>query len=165
MAEDELPVTVREVLGGSGPSAVVFVHTLAPDTNAVETKYDESADTIVLQLPVLPHAESANTTFRVPDLVWYQHRDESMGFIALLNSFDYLWLQRFSGTGEAVGGALDLEDVASLREAKVHDLNWEGLTWHEEGRRLMLIDDTGQKRKKGEAPVIVIIDLPDSWRH
>ncbi len=115
MRADELPGPLHQPLGGSAFNAFVVVHRV--DSGAVISVDDGSwDDTVTLNLPVLD-PPTRGSSYRVPDLVWYRlsQDPETWGFIALLNSFDSLLLQRFDAeSGRPVGDALDLGAVESI---------------------------------------------------
>lgn len=108
----------------------------------------------VLEVPATP---DPTQVFRAPDLVWDV---DDQSFIVLLSSlnaasdeFRYMWLQKFTTSGEAIGEALNLCDKgylpAPLRFGKASNI--EGLGWYEKGKSLILIND-----HKATATAVVI---------
>lgn len=156
------------MLGNRSVPPVVFTHLLQKDALTVETKDDPSGRYVQLQVANPPGDEPAAQRFRVPDLVWHRIGDrDEWGFVVLLNSssavpedYEHLWLQRFDREGRPVGGHIDLNQVLP---PEVRDLNWEGLAWNDEGKSLLLIDDTSKERSDGP-PYIARVPLPEEWR-
>lgn len=101
--------------------------------------------------------------YRAPDLVWYQG-----GFIVLLSSersipkdskdknrYKSKLLQRFDINGQSIKGPFDLNtELGDLSK-----LNWEGMTWNEYGKSLLLINDDDKKN-----PIVVMLELPKKWQ-
>jgi hypothetical protein len=154
--------------GGSPRLPRVLVHTVPPGAapdSAPDMRF------VTLHVP-LPEPATSRSVFRVPDLVWHPVGGDpaEVGFIALLNSWERTVLQRFSAEGEPIGEPLDLKDVATLAgpaceaaDHACHNLNWEGLAWLEEGRRLILVDDKGSKRRAEASPYLAVVELPPDW--
>jgi len=69
----------------------------------------------------------------------------------------YHWLQRFDLTGKPVGKPLDL---AQFLPEDLSHANWEGLSWFEPGKRLVLVHE-GNRRQSCHA---FILNLPEDWQ-
>jgi hypothetical protein len=159
----DVPRGIRQ-LDGLAADPQVFIHRIRAGA-----KWDpmmrDSGTTVTLHVSQ-PSKPTRATAFRVPDLVWHKASSGDLEFIAILNSFDSLRLQRFSAsTGEALGEPLDLGTIASIPDS-VRKLkpNWEGLGWFEDGRSLILIDDRGQTRNDKMSPFLAIVPLPSQWQ-
>jgi len=96
----------------------------------------------------VPSPPDSTQSFRAPDLVWDSDDTSFIVLLASLNaandSFRYLWLQKFSLTGEPLGAPLNLCDKGflpkQLRDGP--ESNIEGLAWFDPGKSLILINDT-----------------------
>ena len=99
-----------------------------------------------LKVPATP---DANQSFRAPDLVWAENGNSLIVMLASLNaandSFRFLWLQKFTISGEPFGSPLNLCAKGFLPEhlRDGPESNIEGLAWFEHGKSLILINDTG----------------------
>ena len=71
--------------------------------------------------------------------------------------YHHRWIQRFDQDGKQVGDPVDIEKSLP---ANMQDLNWEGLGWFEEGKRLVLVHDDADDAGPTEA---LVIDLPEGW--
>jgi hypothetical protein len=124
-------------------------------------------DIIELKVPEPPGTEPSAQRFRAPDLVWHSRNGRDWEFIVLLNSmsaepeeYRHLWLQRFALDGTPHG---EPEDIDKRVPQHLRELNWEGLSWFEDGVSVVLIDDTGAKRRTGP-PTAYVMTLPADWR-
>jgi hypothetical protein len=178
--DGEVQAQVRRRLGDP-LLPVVVSHQIKPGQTCVKLLFenDQELDQELVELKVpLPDREKDGWRFRAPDLVWHHWRgangESKLGFIVLLNSqmardipgkqkFGPRWLQRFDRAGNRVGDYLDLDEEAKklLGDDRLRDANWEGLSWYEAGKRLVLVHDV--PNKIDDIPVALVVDVPTSW--
>jgi hypothetical protein len=118
-------------------------------------------DLIELQVPTPPDTLQR---FRAPDLVWLPSGE---GFLVLLSSqnattapkieYKYKWLQRFDRSGAAVGSPLNLCAILPAAMKAGRSGNIEGISWFEEGKSVLLVNDFG------ESASVVIVAVGESW--
>ena len=102
---------------------------------------------VVLQVPDTP---LATQIFRAPDLVWQVDGSELIVLLSSTNQqdneFKFLWLQKFTLDGEAVGDPINLCDRGYLPEGyrAGRQSNFEGLAWFEPGESLLSINDNSE---------------------
>ena len=127
------------------PKPRFCVHTfpVSPETSAC------MGENAIRDLEV-PSPPDSTQSFRAPDLVWDTDGQSFIVLLASLNAandaFRYLWLQRFSVSGEPSGAPLNLCDQGILPQ-QLRDgpeSNIEGLAWFDPGESLILINDTKQ---------------------
>jgi len=148
----------------------VLVHDLKPDAGGGRVRLSEAESFFEVELPLPPGEEPQAQRFRASDLVWYPlpgggGRGERWGFILLISSQnsvekpDYLhhWLLRINPQGKPVGDPLDL---AKFVPESLRGVNWEGLSWFEPGKRLVLVHEADP----GLEPHAFILDLPPDWQ-
>ena len=148
---------------------LVVVHDLNSGVRGVELKMRDAKLAVELEVPKPAGEEPEAQRFRAPDLVWTRWRNgsaEDWGFLVLISSQDsverpqYLhhWLQRFDLKGKPVGEPLDL---AQFLPRDVQHANWEGFSWFEPGKSLVLVHE-GDRRQPANA---FILDLPEDWQY
>ena len=120
----------------------VCIHQYSSELNTLHC--DKGEGVVKLNVPATPLRTQA---FRAPDLEWSEDNNSLIVLLASQNledtAFKYMWLQRFSLSGEAIGAALNLCDRGflpkHLRSGRAS--NFEGLAWFEPGKSLMLVND------------------------
>jgi hypothetical protein len=173
--DKELQEQIRRRLG-QPLFPVILTHELDREAVGLKAKIEKDGDLVELKVP-LPDEEEFGWRFRAPDLVWHEWRGEGEhteeGFIVLLNSqtgrklpnkseFGPRWLLRFDLRGNPVGSHVDLDKVAKdlLGDERLQNANWEGLSWYEVGKRLVLVYD---KTQGIDTQCALVVDLPSSW--
>lgn len=186
-APEESPLPLREATRGTALQPFILVHDLAAGAHGAVVLESAESPAILLQVPVPVGDEPAAQRFRAPDFVWYTWQAGGVarwGFIVLLSSgpgadaapgspeecgileegaprrYCYKWLQRFDDNGAPVGKPVDLDPF--LPEA-VRTANWEGLSWYEAGKSLVLVYDEKLSRKRVDPQIAVVVPLPDGW--
>lgn len=170
---DDVPKTVKKHIGRVSVQPVIWVHDLKAETGEKvieinmkkETVEDYKIEEIVLNVHMGGGDEPQAQRFRAPDLVWHKVKKNEWGFIVLLSSesakpkikqkYMYTWLQRLSLDGYPVGVPFDLK--TDLPNDDLKNANWEGLSWFDQGKSLILIHDS-----KG-ATTAFVLDLPVDW--
>ena len=166
---DSVPWSLRGTAGRQAMRPLVVVHDLNPGVRGVELKMKDAKLAIELEVPKPAGEEPLAQRFRAPDLVWTRSQNGSTDawiFLVLIVSQDsverpqylYHWLQRFDLSGKPVGEPLDL---AQFLPAEISHANWEGLSWFEPGKSLVLVHE-GNHRQPAHA---FILHLPDDWRY
>jgi hypothetical protein len=147
---------------------LLLVHDLKPHASGVTVLRNDALKFAELDVPVPSGKEPEAQRFRAPDLVWsrFQRIGRSeWGIIALLSSensggarvYQYHWLQRFGLDGVPVGPHLDL---ANLLPPAIQSLNWEGMSWFERGKSLVLVHEASQLQPSSA----YILSLPTDWQ-
>lgn len=164
----ELSSVMGSVLANRSFDPMIVFYDLEAGAKDKRQKMKDSkpGDIIILEVPWPAGREPSAQRFRAPDLLWHTSKNGE-GFIVLLNSqsaepieFKYLWLQRFTMDGKPFGQPLDIDAVVP---EKLKGLNWEGMSWYEEDKSILLIDDTSKKRQSGP-PFVFLLALPEDWR-
>ncbi|HTG72932.1 MAG TPA: hypothetical protein VMB70_04150 [Terriglobia bacterium] len=164
-----VPWSVRGVVGRRAMRPLVVVHDLNSGVRGVELKMRDARLAVELEVPKPAGEEPEAQRFRAPDLVWTRSPGGSPDdwiFLVLIASEDsveqpqylYHWLQRFDLKGKPVGKPLDL---AQFLPEDVRDANWEGLSWFEPGKSLVLVHE-GNRRQSCHA---FILNLPEDWQY
>lgn len=155
-------------ISGLALRPLVFVHDLEPGAIVGRVRWNTAVHTCELDVPIPEGDEPEAQRFRSPDLVWHQRQGDSgnaWGFIVLLSSqnaveprqFLHHWLQRFDMEGQPVGAPLDIADFVP---GEIGNANWEGLSWFEPGKRLVLVHEG-----RGDLqPHAYILTLPPDWQ-
>ena len=157
-----LPTALQRSAGRAGLKPLVVVHTVGSGRQGLLVP---TRDAVELDVPLPAGEEPRAQRFRAPDLVWHRGPNGEWAFIVLLSSansagtreYKHHWLQRFSTQGERLGEPLDLDRVAS---PKLRGTNWEGLGWFEEGKSLVVVNES----RPLPSGVAYIVDLPPAWR-
>ena len=149
---------------------LIVVHDVPRNGHVGRVRLKDAIASIELSVPRPAGEEPAAQRFRAPDLVWTklgspQTDGEDWGFIVLLSSqnglpqpsFTYKWLQRFDMEGRPVGQPFDL---ANRLPPALAGVNWEGLDWFEQGRKLVLVHEGDSKVQ----PHAFVVDLPPGWQ-
>lgn len=159
-------------IGRLAMQPVIWIHDIEAGEAGIAIKSKTALRVVVLDVPKPVGQEPQAQRFRAPDLVWNQMDNDGdgkkdWGFIILLSSqnspdqgrpeYRHQWLQRFTTQGKPAGMPLDLNTIVPTA---LKGANWEGLSWFEEGKRLVLIHD---KPPKGP-PTAFIVDLPNDWK-
>jgi hypothetical protein len=181
-----LPAALREHAQGVAMLPLIVVHDLPAGAHDVEVGAE--ARLVELDVPLPPGEEPTAQRFRAPDLVWHRLRSddpESWGFIVLLSSgwavppapgsieecgktgpdgrplrWCHKWLQRFTADGAPFGGPFDLE---SALPEPLRTVNWEGLSWFEPERSLVLVYDEKVAARAVDPQEAVVVPLPEGW--
>ncbi len=157
---------------------IVLTHEIKPAQANMKVTIEDDRELVELKVPQ-PDQDKGGWRFRAPDLVWHEWHgktgESEVGFIVLLNSqtahelpdkskYGPRWLQRFDHMGNAVGDHLDLDEEAKklLGDDRLRDANWEGLSWYEAGKRLVLVHDA--PNRIDDTPVALVVELPKHWR-
>ena len=143
---------------------LIVVHDVPRNGHVGRVRLKDAIASIELSVPRPAGEEPAAQRFRAPDLVWTKLRSD-WGFIVLLSSqnglpqptFTYKWLQRFDMEGRPFGQPLDL---ANLFPAALAGVNWEGMDWFEQGRKLVLVHE-GDNKVQAHA---FVVELPPDWQ-
>jgi hypothetical protein len=164
---DKSPLQLRAKVGEISLRPVLVIHDLAK--NGTTGRILNGSLTIRELRVFRPIGkEPFVQRFRVPDLVWHRYNNGGTldwCIIALLSSrnalkspqYLNLWLQRFDLHGKPIGNHLDLK---KLLPEDMRNLNWEGLGWFEEGKRLVTVFDNNPNQPT-EA---FIVDIPEEWK-
>jgi len=166
---DSVPWSVRDTVGRQAMRPLVVVHDLNSGVRGVELKMRDARLAVELDVPKPAGEEPEAQRFRAPDLVWTRSPGGSVDdwiFLVLIVSQDsverpqylYHWLQRFELTGKPVGKPLDL---AQFLPEDISHANWEGLSWFEAGKSLVLVHE-GNRRLPSHA---FILNLPEDWQY
>ncbi|MCI0423782.1 MAG: hypothetical protein L0312_31965 [Acidobacteria bacterium] len=164
-----VPWSVRGAAGRQAMRPLVVVHDLNPGVRGVELKMRDALLAVELEVPKPAGEEPEAQRFRAPDLVWTRWQNGSAddwSFLVLITSqnsvelpqYLYHCLQRFDLHGRALGGPLDL---SLFLPQEVRHANWEGLSWFEKGKSLVLVHE-GNRRMP---PHAFILNLPDDWQY
>ena len=154
----------RRAGAGNAWLPLIVVHDVPRNGHVGRVRLKDAIASIELSVPRPAGEEPAAQRFRAPDLVWTKLRSE-WGFIVLLSSqnglaqptFTYKWLQRFDMEGRPFGQPLDL---ANLFPAALAAVNWEGMDWFEQGRKLVLVHEGDNKVQ----PHAFVVELPPDWQ-
>jgi hypothetical protein len=164
-----VPWSLRGTAGRQAMRPLVVVHDLNSGVRGVELKMRDAKMAVELEVPKPAGEEPEAQRFRAPDLTWTRWRNglvEDWGFLVLITSQDsvprpqYLfhWLQRFDLKGKPVGEPLDL---AQFLPTDIQHANWEGLSWFDPGKSLVLVHE-GDRRLDTHA---FILNLPEDWQY
>jgi hypothetical protein len=164
-----VPWSVRDTVGRQSMRPLVVVHDLNSGVRGIALKMRDAKLAVELEVPKPPGEEPQAQRFRAPDLVWTRSRSglvDDWIFLVLIVSQDsverpqYLfhWLQRFDLKGKPVGEPLDL---AQFLPEDISHANWEGLSWFEAGKSLVLVHE-GNRRLPAHA---FILNLPEDWQY
>jgi len=164
-----VPWSLRNTAGRQAMRPLVVVHDLNSGIRGVELKTRDAKLAFELEVPKPAGEEPEAQRFRAPDLVWTRSRNgsaEEWNFLVLITSQDsverpqyhYHWLQRFDLQGRTIGEPLDL---AQFLPEYVRDANWEGLSWFEPGKSLVLVHERSS-RLPAHA---FILNLPEDWQY
>jgi hypothetical protein len=134
----------------------------------VELKMRDAKLAVELEVPKPAIEEPNGQRFRAPDLVWTRSPIGSADdwiFLVLIVSQDsverpqylYHWLQRFDTKGKPVGEPLDL---AQFLPKDISSANWEGLSWFEPGKSLVLVHESNRTQPAHA----FILNLPEDWQ-
>ncbi len=165
---EQVPIALHEAAGRVAMSPIILVHDLRRGESGIKVLMLDALNVIELRVPIPPGAPPGAQRFRAPDLVWCDwssDEGEQRGFIVLLSSqnsagkreYLYHWLQRFTLDGEPVGEPVDL-DLLVPRELK--GLNWEGLSWFEEGKSVVTVHERGTRPNV----TALVVQLPEAWQ-
>ena len=163
-----VPLSMRDIMGRRAMRPLVVVHDLNSGVRGVELKARDAKLAVELEVPKPSGEEPTAQRFRAPDLVWTRSPGGSVDdwiFLVLIVSQDsverpqylYHWLQRFDLSGKPVGAPLDL---AQFLPEDISHANWEGLSWFEPGKSLVLVHE-GNRRQSSHA---FILTLPEDWQ-
>ena len=164
-----VPWSLRGTAGRQSMRPLVVVHDLNSGVRGVELKMRDAKLAVELEVPKPAGEEPEAQRFRAPDLVWTRSRNGSADdwiFLVLIVSQDsvespqylYHWLQRFDLKGKPIGEPLDL---AQFLPKEISHANWEGLSWFESGKSLVLVHE-GNRRLPAHA---FILNLPEDWQY
>jgi hypothetical protein len=167
--EQELSPELRSQIASHAFRPIVQVHRLEAGARGVHVKPGDGSGLIALDVPSPRPQEADGQRFRAPDLVWCDSGSREgglskAGFIVLLSSqnaaparrYEHHWLQRFAATGRIIDESFDLD--AALPE-DLRGLNWEGLSWFENGKSLITVCE----RSPRGYPVAFVVTLPAAW--
>ena len=157
----QVPEQLRSRVGRRALQPVVQVHSLASKEDRVQVR---GTNLVTLDVPVPRGRGPRAQRFRAPDLVWHRQPNGEWGFITLLSSmnsadrptYEYHWLQCFSAKGKRVGERLDLDAIVGER---LRGANWEGLSWFEPGKSLVMVHESHPE----PVPTAYVVQLPDNW--
>lgn len=163
-----VPRPLLKVIGHKAIKPFVLIHDLKPDAGGVRVRLAEAESAFEVEVPVPAGAEPMAQRFRISDLVWCRlaaGQNERWGLITLMSSQnsvgkpEYLhhWLQRIDLQGKLVGEPLDL---AKFVPENTRGANWEGLSWFEAGKRLVLVHEADSNME----PHAFLLDLPKAWQ-
>jgi hypothetical protein len=163
-----VPLSLKEIAGRVPMRPLLLVHDLKPHAFGVTVLRKDALKVTELEVPLPPGKEPEAQRFRASDLVWYRLETmgrEPWGVTALISSenssavrvYQYHWLQRFELDGARVGEPLDL---ASFLPSAIQGLNWEGMSWFERGKSLVLVHE-GSRQHPSSA---YILTLPPEWQ-
>ena len=164
-----LPWSLRSTVGRQAMRPLVVVHDLSPGAHDLELKMNDAKLAVELEVPKPAGEEPDAQRFRASDLVWTRLQNASAQdwyFLVLISSqnssehpkFLNHWLQRFDLNGRTIGEPLDL---AQFLPKEISHANWEGLSWFEPGKSLVLVHE-GNRR---QPPHAFILNLPDDWQY
>jgi hypothetical protein len=164
-----VPWSLRSTAGRQAMLPFVVVHDLNAGVRGVALKMRDAKLAVELDVPKPPGEEPEAQRFRAPDLVWTRLRNapaEEWIFLVLITSQDSLerpqyynhWLQRFDLQGKTIGEPLDL---GRFLPKELAHANWEGLSWFEPGKSLVLVHEQS-RRLPAHA---FILSLPEGWRY
>jgi hypothetical protein len=164
-----VPWSLRDIAGRRAMRPLVVVHDLNSGVRGVTLKMQDAKLAVELEVPKPAGQEPEAQRFRAPDLVWTRSPNGSVDdwiFLVLIVSQDsverpqylYHWLQRFDLKGRPVGEPLDL---AQFLPKEVSHANWEGLSWFEPGKSLVLVHE-GTRKLPAHA---FILNLPEDWQY
>ena len=165
-----VPWSLRSTAGRQAMRPLVVVHDLNPGVRGVDLKMRDAKLAVELEVPKPSGEEPEAQRFRAPDLVWTRLQNgsiEDWGVLVLITSQDsvdrphYLfhWLQRFDLKGKPVGEPLDL---AQFLPPDIQDANWEGLSWFDRGKSLVLVHEGDRRFPLTHA---FILNLPKDWQY
>lgn len=163
-----VPFSARSTVGRQAMRPLVVIHDLQPGANGLELKLRNAVVSAELDVPKPPGDEPEAQRFRAPDLVWTRCREGAAADWAILvlvssqNSTDrplyqYHWLLRFNLLGKPIGDPIDID---RLVPQEIQGTNWEGLSWFEKGKSVVLVHEGN----KNIAPHAFVLDLPEDWR-
>lgn len=170
-AYNDVSAQLQKCVGRLPLRPVIWIHDIEEKASGFrKIKKKHIVRDLELAVPTPKGQEPYAQRFRAPDLVWCKQglNEEDWGFIVLLSSndspdtmrgkpkFKYQWLQRFSSKGMSNGQPLDLDDYVPEH---LIGANWEGLSWFEPGKSVVVMHD---KMPKTPSPVI-IVELPLDW--
>lgn len=166
---NSVPWSLRSTVGRQAMRPLVVVHDLNSGARGVALKMGEAKLAVELEVPKGAGEEPEAQRFRAPDLVWTRSPGEAADdwiFLVLIVSQDsveqsqylYHWLQRFDMKGKPVGEPLDL---AQFLPKDISHANWEGLSWFERGKSLVLVHES-DRRQPAHA---FILKLPGNWQY
>ena len=164
-----VPWSLRGTAGRQAMRPLVVVHDLNSGVRGVELKMRDAKMAVELEVPKPDGQEPEAQRFRAPDLVWTRWRNgpvEDWGFLVLITSqnsvprpqYLFHWLQRFDLKGKPIGEPLDL---AQSVPKDIQHANWEGLSWFDPGKSLVLVYE-GDRRPDTYA---FILNLPEDWQY
>ncbi|HEX2523687.1 MAG TPA: hypothetical protein VHP35_16315 [Terriglobia bacterium] len=164
-----VPWSLRSTAGRQAMRPLVVVHDLDSGVRGVELKTRDAKLAVELEVPKPDGEEPEAQRFRAPDLVWTRWRNgsaEDWGFLLLITSqnsvprpqYLFHWLQRFDLKGKPVGEPLDL---AQFLPADIQHANWEGLSWFDTGKSVVLVHE-GERQVDSRA---FILNLPEDWQY
>lgn len=173
---DRLPPTLRQREHAQAVDPFIVVHEVTTRDVPLDYKSRQAKTARILAVPRPPGDPPAAQRFRAPDLVWSRLSQgdgpDSWGFIILLNSRaaesrrgspkdearrSLLRLQQYYRDGTPVGPPVDIDERVPPR---FRHLNWEGLTWWDEGKTLIVVDDAGALRTRSQPPVVCLVEGP-----
>lgn len=165
---EKIPFQIKESVRRLAFNPVILLHKI-PKNESVQHLRNGDLTIVELKVSRPPGKEPVAQRFRAPDLVWHALRSrkdgqQEWGFIVLLSSLNRaeppkylnLWLQRFNLLGKPVGEPFDFKRVLP---DDLKTMNWEGLSWFEPGKSLVLTYDNLAE----QSPEAYVIDLPDGW--
>jgi len=143
---------------------LVLVHDLPAKGRVGRVRLSDAVATLELQVPKPAGDGPTAQRFRAPDFIWAKIGAD-WGFLALISSqdaadkptFQHHWLQRFDMQGRPAGDPLD---ISAQAPAAHRDANWEGLSWFEPGKSVIVVHESGLKLE----PAALVIELPQAWR-
>jgi hypothetical protein len=165
----ELTPELRAIIASRAFRPIVLVHRLEAGARGVRITPGDDSALILLEVSSPQPQEPEAQRFRAPDLVWAagssMQESSKPAFIVLLSSqnavaartYENHWLQRFSSSGRIVGESFDLD--AALPQ-DLRGLNWEGLSWFEQGKSLVAVCERSPKGY----PIAFVIELPAEWQ-
>ena len=164
-----VPWSLRSTAGRQPMRPLVVVHDLDSGVRGVELKTRDAKLAVELEVPKPDGEEPEAQRFRAPDLVWTHWRNgpaEDWGFLVLITSqnsvqrpqYLFHWLQRFDLKGKPIGEPLDL---AQFLPADIQHANWEGLSWFDPGKSVVLVHE-GERQVDTRA---LILNLPEDWQY
>jgi len=165
---DSVPLPVRGSAGRQAMRPLVVVHDLQPGVSGLELKLQNAVSSAELDVPKPPGEEPAAQRFRAPDLIWTRYRkgaSEEWAFLVLISSqnstdhpfYQYHWLLRFDLQGQPAGDPIDIDGRVPQ---EIQGVNWEGLSWFEKGKSVVLVHEGNRK----VAPHAFVLELPEDWR-
>jgi len=166
---DSVPWSLRSTAGRQAMRPLVVVHDLNSGVRGVSLKMRDAQLAVELAVPKPAGEEPEAQRFRAPDLIWTRSPEGAADdwiFLVLIVSQDsveqphylYHWLQRFDLQGNPVGEALDL---AQFLPKDIGHANWEGLSWFEPGKSLVLVHESNRLQPAHA----FILNLPEAWQY